>query len=80
MTSMKATLLAFKGLLAYASGIGVLDILHLSSYVYKCHYLQHSNNIYKLSRNYKYDGSKINIFYFLFALCFMKACREEASS
>jgi hypothetical protein len=25
---------------------------------YRCHYLPNSNNIYKLSRNYKYDGTR----------------------
>jgi hypothetical protein len=37
---------------------GAPSILHLSNYAYKCHYLPSSNNIYKLSRNYKYDGTR----------------------
>ncbi len=41
-----------------ASGAGVPSILRLSNYAYKCHYLPNSNNIYKLSRNYKYDGTR----------------------
>jgi hypothetical protein len=41
-----------------ASGVGVPSILRLSNYVYKCHYLPNSNNIYKLSRIYKYDGTR----------------------
>jgi len=41
-----------------ASGAGVPSILRLANYAYKCHYLPNSNIIYKLSRNYKYDGTR----------------------
>jgi hypothetical protein len=40
-----------------ASGASAPNILCLSNYAYKCQYLPNSNNIYKLNRNYKYDGT-----------------------
>jgi hypothetical protein len=48
-----------------ASGVGVLNILRLFNYAYKCQYLLNRNNIYKISRNYKYDAYNTLIVYFV---------------
>jgi hypothetical protein len=49
-----------------ASEASVPSILCLSNYAYKCHYLPNSNNIYKFSHNYKYDGTRHSNDLFLF--------------